>query len=49
MRLSYLRHALKTAANPSELLQQEGDRLHLNAVFRSLLSQFMPRKAESAA
>lgn len=49
MRLSYLRYALKTTANPLELLAQESDRLQLSPLFRSLLVQFAPRKAEPAA
>ena len=49
MRLSYLRYELKTAADPGELLEQESERLHLSPLFRDLLGQFMPRKAESAA
>jgi len=49
MRLSYLRYALKTAANPGELLAQESDRLQLSPSFRNLLAQFASRKAKTAA
>ena len=49
MRLSYLRYALKTAVNPSELLAQESERLQLSPSFRNLLGQFVPRKADVAA
>jgi len=30
MRLSHLRYALKTAADPSKLLEQESEQLHLS-------------------
>jgi hypothetical protein len=49
MRVSYLRYLLKTADNPSDLLELESERLQLNPLFRNLLSQFVPRRAESAA
>jgi hypothetical protein len=40
MRLSYLRYALKTAADPRGLLEQETEELHLSPQFRSLLEPF---------
>jgi hypothetical protein len=42
MRLSYLRYALKKAADAGELLEQESKRLQLNQTFKSLLRQFLP-------
>jgi hypothetical protein len=42
MRLSYLRYALKTAAEPQTLFEQESETLHLNDHFRSLLEPFVP-------
>ena len=46
MRLSYLRYALKAAADPQRLFEQESERLHLNDHFKSLLKSFVPKKAE---
>ncbi len=43
MRLSYLRYSLKTAANPRELLEQEGEQLRLSPGFKSLLEPFVPK------
>ena len=45
MRLSYLRYALKNAADPRGLLEQESEELHLSPKFRSLLEPFVPRTA----
>ena len=45
MRLSYLRYALKTAADPRQLLEQESEELHLRPQFKSLLEPFVPRTA----
>jgi hypothetical protein len=45
MRLSYLRYALKTAADPRRLLEQESEELRLSPQFRSLLEPFLPQKA----
>jgi len=42
MRLSYLRYALKTAADPGELFAEAVRELKLNAQFMSLLEQFVP-------
>jgi hypothetical protein len=42
MRLSYLRYALKTAADPQELLREASQELQLTARFESLLEQFVP-------
>ena len=44
MRLSYLRYVLKTAPDAYTLLDRESRRLQLNARFRSLLEQFVPRE-----
>jgi hypothetical protein len=44
MRLSYLRYTLKTARDPSGLLQQESEELRLSQEFRSLLQRFVPQK-----
>jgi hypothetical protein len=41
-RLSYLRYALRTAGDPRALLEQESERLHLSAQFRSLFEQHIP-------
>ena len=45
MRLSYLRYALKSAANPHDLLEKESEELHLSPLFRSLLHRFAPQEA----
>jgi len=42
MRLSYLRYVLKTAANPSDVLDQASEELRLSPRFRALLEPFMP-------
>jgi Family of unknown function (DUF5519) len=42
MRLSYLRYALKTAADPRKLLDQESEQLHLTPRFKVLLGHFVP-------
>jgi hypothetical protein len=49
MRLSYLRYALKEAADPRNLFEQEGESLHLSPRFKSLLEPFVPSKARVAA
>jgi hypothetical protein len=41
MRLSYLRYALKSATNPSELLETEAERLHLSPDLVAILSRFI--------
>jgi hypothetical protein len=46
LRLSYLRYAMKTAAAPGELLEQQSDQLHLSPRFRTLLEQFLPVAAD---
>jgi Family of unknown function (DUF5519) len=43
MRLSYLRYALKAAADPRSLFEQESEELQLSPAFRSLLEPFVPR------
>jgi hypothetical protein len=45
LRLSYLRHALKSESNPRNLLEQENERLHLNPRFTSLLEPFVHKPA----
>jgi hypothetical protein len=46
MRLSYLRYALKTASNPSGMLEHESEALGLSPHLMSLLQQHLPTKAE---
>jgi hypothetical protein len=46
MRLSHLRYALKTAAYPSRLLEQESEHLHLSPQFKSLLEPFVGKAAK---
>ena len=43
LRLSYLRYALKTAAEPRDLFDQESQQLKLSPRFQSLLEPFVPR------
>ena len=45
MRLSYLRYAMKTAAAPRELLDQQSKELCLSPRFRALLEPFFPVQA----
>ena len=45
MRLSYLRYALKSAADPRRLFAQEAEALCLTARFQSLLEAFLPGRA----
>jgi Family of unknown function (DUF5519) len=45
MRLSYLLYALKTAADPRSLLDQQSEELHLSPHFRSLLERAIPPDA----
>src|SRR5437764_13202189 len=45
MRLSYLRYALKKAADPRELFEQESKQLCLSPQFKSLLEPFVPKTA----
>ncbi|MGH9605397.1 MAG: luciferase family protein [Terracidiphilus sp.] len=42
MRLSWLRYAMKTAADPAGLLKDETERLRLNPRMASLLGRFAP-------
>ena len=44
MRLSYLRYALKSASDPSEMLKHESGALQLSTEFQALLRQFVPRQ-----
>jgi hypothetical protein len=48
MRLSYLRYALKRAADPGSLLTQETEKLRLSPQFKSLLEPFIPSTASDA-
>jgi hypothetical protein len=41
LRISYLRYALKTAADPRGLLDQQSEELHLSPHLRSLLEPFL--------
>ena len=45
MRLSYLRYALKAAADARQLFEQESEALHLSLGFKSLLEKFVPSDA----
>jgi hypothetical protein len=45
MRLSYLRYALKAAADPRKMFEQESEELRLNSSFKSLLEPFVPKSA----
>jgi hypothetical protein len=45
MRLSYLRYALKAAADARKLFEQESEALHLSPGFKSLLEKFAPSDA----
>jgi hypothetical protein len=47
MRLSYLRYALKKAADPSQMLALEGAKLQLNPRLQRLLEQLLPRASIS--
>src|SRR5438270_13453169 len=42
MRLSYFRYALRSAADPRELVAEASRELQLTARFKSLLEQFVP-------
>jgi Family of unknown function (DUF5519) len=42
MRISYLRYALKRAANPSDFLKRESEAMHLGPRFAILLEKFVP-------
>jgi hypothetical protein len=47
MAMSYLRYVLKTASDPSGMLEHESEQLGLSPHLRSLLQQHLPTKAES--
>ena len=47
LRLSYLRYALRTAAEPRDLFEQESRQLKLSPRFQSLLEPFMPKSVAS--
>lgn len=46
MRLSYLRYALKTAADAYTLFEQQAEALHLSPRFQLLLEKFIPPHAD---
>jgi Family of unknown function (DUF5519) len=46
MRLSYLRYALKTSADPQKLFEQETEKLRLSPRFKSLLEPFVAKTAK---
>src|SRR6266446_5668603 len=46
MRLSHLRYALKTASDPSGMLERESEELGMSTHLRSLLQQHLPTKPE---
>ena len=48
LRLSYVRYALKTAADARVLLERESEKLRLSPQFRSLLEKFVPLAAKHA-
>jgi len=43
MRLSYLRYALKTSADPQKLFEYESEQLRLSPAFKLLLEPFVPK------
>ena len=43
MPVSHLQYSLKTAADPSKLLELESEQLHLNPRFKSLLELFVSK------
>lgn len=46
MRLSYLRYALKTAAEPHRIFEHDSEQLHVNHRYKSLLEVFLPTAGE---
>lgn len=46
IRLSYLRYALKTAADPLTLVERESEQLHLSPRLKTLLAAFLPNSAK---
>jgi hypothetical protein len=46
MRLSYLRFALKVAADPNRLLEEESKSLHLDPRLKELLGRFVPSRQQ---
>lgn len=47
MRLSYLRYALKEAADPRSLFEHESQELRLSPRFKSLLEPFVPKNTRA--
>ncbi len=48
MRLSYLRYALKTTADPHKTFEQESEELNLSYRYKSLLETFIPKPSQQA-
>jgi hypothetical protein len=46
LRISYLRHALKTVPNPRKMFERETQELHLSPRFKSLLEPFISRSGK---
>jgi hypothetical protein len=46
LRLSYLRYAIKTAADPDQRLAEESEQLHLSPRLRSLLEPFRRKSSQ---
>ena len=49
MRLSYLRYALKTSADPQKLFELESEQLRLSPAFKLLLEPFVPKTAKQVS
>ena len=49
MRLSYLRYALKEAADPRSLFERECEELRLSARFKCLLEPFVPKNTKTVS
>jgi hypothetical protein len=49
MRLSYLRYALKTSADPQKLFEHESEQLRLSPAFKLLLEPFVPKTAKQVS
>jgi hypothetical protein len=48
LRLSYLRYALKAAADPHQVLDEESKSLRLDDRFKDLLGRFVPSRAQAS-
>jgi hypothetical protein len=49
MRLSYLRYALKTSADPQKLFEHESEQLRLSPAYKLLLEPFAPKTAKQVS